>query len=64
MSPTTQTALGLALVATGLVLALGFPDLRLLWFTGRPLGVVLAIVGAVDVAEALGRARRMPGGRP
>ncbi|GAB3090185.1 hypothetical protein GCM10027215_40590 [Nocardioides zeae] len=39
------------------MLALGFPDAELGWFDGRPLGVVLVLVGLVDVAEALWKRR-------
>lgn len=59
MTTPVQITLGLVLLAAGAVLALGFPDAELGWFDGRPLGVVLAIVGVVDVAEALWK-RRSP----
>lgn len=52
-----QGVLGIALVAAGLTLAIGFPDLRVLVFTGRPLGIVLAICGVWDIYEA---AKRRP----
>lgn len=53
MTTPVQIALGLVLLAAGAVLALGFPEAELGWFDGRPLGTVLAIVGVLDVAEAL-----------
>lgn len=53
----TQLLLGLALLVGGAVLALGFPDTEFLWFRGRPLGIVLAILGVVDLGEALWRRR-------
>lgn len=58
MNPTFQLALGIALVVAGAVLALAFPDTEFFWFQGRPFGVVLAIVGAIDLAEAFSRRRR------
>lgn len=57
MNPTFQLALGVVLFIAGAVLALAFPDTEFFWFQGRPLGVVLAIVGAIDLAEALFRGR-------
>jgi uncharacterized membrane protein HdeD (DUF308 family) len=58
MNPTFQLALGVVLVVAGAVLALAFPDTEVFWFQGRPFGVVLAIVGAIDLAEAFSRRRR------
>lgn len=58
MNPTFQLALGVVLVVAGAVLALAFPDAEVFWFQGRPFGVVLAIVGAIDLAEAFSRRRR------
>jgi hypothetical protein len=57
MSFLTQVSLGVALLAVGAVLALGFPDAEFLFFDGRPLGVVLAVIGLIDVGEALWRRR-------
>lgn len=56
MESTVQLVLGVVLVAAGAVLLLFFRDAEFLWFRGQPLGIVLAIVGAVDLAE-LGRKR-------
>jgi hypothetical protein len=58
MSFPAQLSLGLALVVAGAVLALGFPDAELLFFRGRPLGVVLVLVGLVDAGEAAWRRSR------
>ena len=60
MTHAQQIALGVALVVAGLVFALGFPELQFLVFTGRPLGVVLVLVGLLDVGEALWRRTRRP----
>lgn len=49
--------LGITLVGAGAVLAAFFPDLEFIWFRGRPLGIVLVIVGAFELAESLGRGR-------
>ncbi|WP_170981596.1 hypothetical protein [Nocardioides dongxiaopingii] len=57
MNPALQTLLGLALLVAGAVLALGFPEQELGWFRGRPLGLVLAAVGVLDLAEAQWRRR-------
>lgn len=53
-----QVSLGAVLLVVGGVLALAFPDTELLWFRGRPLGVVLAVIGLVDVGEAFVRRSR------
>ncbi len=58
MSTAAQSILGVVLVVVGLVLALAFADTELGWFRGRPLGVVLVVVGIADVAEGWWRARR------
>ncbi len=58
MNPTFQLVLGLALIAVGAVLALAFADTEFFWFRGRPLGIVLAVVGVLDLAEAASRRRR------
>ncbi|WGX95643.1 hypothetical protein [Nocardioides sp. L-11A] len=58
MNTATQLLLGVVLVGAGMILALGYPDAELGWFEGRPLGVVLAIIGAVDLGEAVLRRRR------
>lgn len=53
---------GAVLVGIGLVLALVFPELRFLWFEGRPLGIVLAVVGAFDLVGGYRRERGVSGG--
>ncbi len=53
-----KLALGLALITFGLVLRLFFPDTELLWFRGEPLGLVLILVGVIDVFQALRPRRR------
>jgi uncharacterized membrane protein HdeD (DUF308 family) len=47
-----QQVLGAVLIIAGGVLALFFPDLEFFWFRGRPLGVVLVVVGAIDLLTA------------
>lgn len=44
--------IGLVLLIGGLVLAFAFPDAEFFWFRGRPLGIVLALIGAFDLFEA------------
>ncbi|MCX6407141.1 MAG: hypothetical protein NTV28_09500 [Propionibacteriales bacterium] len=58
MTKPAQLALGAALVVAGVVVAVTIPEKQFLVFTGRPFGVILAIVGAFDIAEALYRDRR------
>ena len=58
MDRNTQLILGVALVVAGAFVAIGFADARFLIFTGRPFGVVLAILGVLDIAEALYKDRR------
>lgn len=53
---TIQTAVGILLLAAGVVLALGLSDAEL-WWDGRPLGIVLVAVGALRVADALRKRR-------
>ncbi|WP_019871414.1 hypothetical protein [Salinispora oceanensis] len=53
-----KLALGLALIIFGLVLRLFFPDTELLWFRGEPLGLLLILVGVIDVFQALRPRRR------
>ncbi len=50
---------GALVVVAGLALALAFPEVRFLWFEGRPLGVVLAVVGALEIVDTLVRSRRV-----
>jgi len=42
-------SIGVVLLVLGAVFVFVLPDLQFLWFTGRPLGIVLAIVGAVEI---------------
>lgn len=56
MTRTIQTAVGILLLAAGVVLALGLSDAEL-WWDGRPLGIVLVAVGALRVADALRKRR-------
>lgn len=58
-------AASIGLVIAGVVLVLFFPDLEVLWFQGRPLGVVLIVLGAIDVANGfLRRDRPEPADSP
>ncbi|MFG2173788.1 hypothetical protein ACGFMO_20870 [Streptomyces niveus] len=52
-----KRVLGISLVGAGAVLAAFFPDLEFIWFRGRPLGIVLIVVGAFELAESLRRGR-------
>lgn len=52
-----KRVLGVSLVGAGAVLAAFFPDLEFIWFRGRPLGIVLIVVGAFELAESLRRGR-------
>jgi drug/metabolite transporter (DMT)-like permease len=54
----TQIALGVGLIGVGAVLLVRARDTDFFAFQGQPLGVVLVILGAVDVVEALLRRRR------
>lgn len=60
--PAARTVPGLVVgalvVVAGLVLALALPEVRFLWFEGRPLGIVLAVVGVLEIVDALARSRR------
>lgn len=58
MSRTADLVIAVALIAGGLVLALGFADARFLVFEGRPFGVVLVVVGALELAWTLARRGR------
>ncbi|WP_080671599.1 hypothetical protein [Salinispora cortesiana] len=53
-----KLVLGLALVIVGAVLRLFLPDSKLFWFQGGPLGLVLILVGVIDLFEALRPRRR------
>ncbi|YAL82988.1 hypothetical protein ACMYYO_13870 [Dermacoccaceae bacterium W4C1] len=45
-------AIGIAIIAVGIVVAIGFANAQFLWFTGRPFGVVLAAIGAWELWDA------------
>ncbi|MEV7369961.1 hypothetical protein AB0O51_03585 [Streptomyces sp. NPDC090301] len=49
--------LGIAAIIAGGVLALFFPDLEFGWFRGRPLGIVLVVIGGIELLEDV-RGRR------
>ncbi|MER7762631.1 hypothetical protein [Streptomyces sp. NPDC097619] len=51
---------GVAAILAGGVLALFFPDLEFGWFEGRPFGVVLVVLGVIELAEST--RRRKPKG--
>lgn len=62
MDTVARTVVSVALLVAGAVLALLLPDTEFLWFQGRPLGVVLVIVGLIDLGElAWDRRRREVG---
>ncbi len=58
MTKPAQLSLGVALVVVGVVVAVTIPETQFLIFTGRPFGVILALVGLLDIAEAVFRRRR------
>ncbi len=62
MQAIAHLSIGTLLVVVGIVLALGFADAEFLWFTGRPLGVVLVIVGVFDVVQGVREHRKQPAG--
>ncbi|MBC9718714.1 hypothetical protein H9Y04_39930 [Streptomyces sp. TRM66268-LWL] len=55
MSTAVQRALGAALVVAGLVLVAFFADKEIVWFEGRPLGIVLIVIGVIDIGESVWR---------
>ncbi|MGJ9411337.1 hypothetical protein ACHAAC_01385 [Aeromicrobium sp. CF4.19] len=57
MNAIAHLSIGGLLIIVGLVLVLGFADAEFLWFTGRPLGVVMAVLGVFDVYQGF-RARQ------
>lgn len=61
MSRTADLTIAVALVLGGLVLALGFADARFLVFEGRPFGVVLVVVGLLELVWTLFRRDRPDG---
>lgn len=61
VSMTPKMLLGAVLVGAGLVLALLFPELRFLWFEGRPLGILLVVIGVFELGEGYLRERRERG---
>ncbi|KIZ19541.1 hypothetical protein [Streptomyces natalensis] len=50
--------LGIALICAGAILAIFFWDLKYQWFKGGPLGVLLLIIGVIDLAESFRSADR------
>ena len=62
MQAIAHLSIGTLLVIVGVVLALGFADAEFLWFTGRPLGVVLVIVGALDLVQGAREQRKQASG--
>lgn len=55
-----RSVLGLASIAAGVVLTAFFWGLRIFWFQGGPLGIVLICVGALDLWESKQRGSRGP----
>ncbi|GAA2013078.1 hypothetical protein GCM10009799_46780 [Nocardiopsis rhodophaea] len=53
--------LGLTLIAAGAVLALFFWDFEYRWFQGGPLGLLLILLGVLDLGDEY---RRSKGHRP
>ncbi|MER8221545.1 hypothetical protein ABTZ58_13330 [Streptomyces sp. NPDC094143] len=51
---------GLAAIVAGAVLAVFFPDLEFAWFEGRPLGLILIVLGGIELWEST--RRRKPKG--
>lgn len=43
--------IGIALLVAAAVLLIGFREDEFFWFRGQPLGVVLAILGGLDLLE-------------
>ena len=58
---TPKLILGLVLVVAGAVLAIFFWELRLAWFQGGPIGLVLIALGVLELWEIQ---RRKKGHRP
>ncbi|HLR85410.1 MAG TPA: hypothetical protein VK059_10710 [Nocardioidaceae bacterium] len=46
-----QLIIGIALLVAAAVLLIGFREDEFFWFRGQPLGVVLAILGGLDLLE-------------
>lgn len=57
MSTQVKRCTGIALIAAGVVLLAFFPDLKVLWFTGRPFGFVLVAGGILEVMESFRRTK-------
>lgn len=55
-----QFVLGVVLLVVGLVLVLGYPDDEVLWWTGRPLGILVGALGLVYGGGAVWQAGRRP----
>ncbi|GAA1723902.1 hypothetical protein GCM10009710_00840 [Aeromicrobium alkaliterrae] len=49
---------GTLLVVVGAALALAFGDNEFGWFQGRPLGIVLVVVGLFDLAQGIAERRK------
>lgn len=47
-----RLSIGILLVITGAVLALGFADAEFLFLTGQWLGLALLVLGAFDIHQA------------
>lgn len=56
-----RIGLGAALIIAGGVLALFFTDLEFFWFRGGPLGIILVIVGVLDLLDGVRRGRSTAG---
>lgn len=50
---TFDAFIGVVLVVVGAVLLLFYRDAEFGWFRGQPLGVVLVVLGVLDLANAL-----------
>jgi len=63
MRATLHLVTGTLLVLVGVVLALVYPDAEFGWFQGRPLGVVLVVLGVVDLYQGVNERRKGHGDR-
>ncbi|WP_017622805.1 hypothetical protein [Nocardiopsis chromatogenes] len=52
-----KTIIGLALVAAGAILSIFFWDLEFYWFQGGPLGLLLILIGVLDLGDEFRRSR-------
>jgi hypothetical protein len=53
--PASSTVIGVLLLTTAAVLLLFFREAELGWFRGQPLGVALAVLGVLDLADGVRR---------